>query len=129
MISEVQYGGKINILIKKQKWSLIYLGRVTDDFDKRLLKTYVKCWFRDEMFVPNFQFEEKTYRIPKMTRIDDVFDYIETIPNYDSGKVFGLSPLANDRFVWIDWVFVIWSYRIDNMLRINRFVYGMNWIQ
>ncbi|CAF0880138.1 unnamed protein product [Rotaria sordida] len=81
MISEVQYG-----------------GRVTDDFDKRLLKTYVKCWFRDEMFDPNFQFEEKTYRIPKMTRIEDVFDYIETIPNYDSGKVFGLSPLANDRY-------------------------------
>ena len=32
-----------------------------------------------------------------MTRIEDVFDYIDTIPNYDSGKVFGLSPLANDQ--------------------------------
>ena len=52
------------------------------------------------MFDPNFQFEDKTYRIPKMTRIEDVFDYIDTIPNYDSGKVFGLSPLANDRFVF-----------------------------
>jgi len=51
------------------------------------------------MFDPSFQFEDKTYRIPKMTRIDDVLDYIETMPNYDSGKVFGLSPLANDRFV------------------------------
>ncbi|CAF0837526.1 unnamed protein product [Adineta steineri] len=81
MISEVQYG-----------------GRVTDDFDKRLLKTYVKCWFRDEMFEPSFYFEDKTYRIPRMTRIEDVFDYIDTIPNYDSGKVFGLSPLANDRY-------------------------------
>ena len=56
------------------------------------------------MFDPNFQFEDKTYRIPKMTRIDDVFDYIETIPNYDSGKVFGLSPLANDRFVFLSLV-------------------------
>jgi dynein heavy chain, axonemal len=72
-------------------------GRVTDDFDKRLLKTYVKCWFRDEMFDPNFQFEDKIYRIPKMTRIEDVLEYIDTMPNYDSGKVFGLSPLANDR--------------------------------
>jgi dynein heavy chain len=76
-----------------------YLGRVTDDFDKRLLKTYVKCWFRDDMFEPTFYFEDKTYRIPRMSRIEDVFDYIDTIPNYDSGKVFGLSPLANDRFV------------------------------
>jgi hypothetical protein len=51
------------------------------------------------MFDPGFQFEDKTYRIPRMTRIEDVFDYIDTIPNYDSGKVFGLSPLANDRCV------------------------------
>ncbi|CAF5033551.1 unnamed protein product, partial [Rotaria socialis] len=79
MISEVQYG-----------------GRVTDDFDKRLLKTYVKSWFCDEMFDANFQFEEKAYHIPKITRMDDIFDYIDTMPNYDSGKVFGLSPLAND---------------------------------
>ncbi|CAF4402891.1 unnamed protein product [Rotaria socialis] len=81
MISEVQYG-----------------GRVTDDFDKRLLKTYVKSWFCDEMFDANFQFEEKAYHIPKITRMDDIFDYIDTMPNYDSGKVFGLSPLANDRY-------------------------------
>jgi hypothetical protein len=51
------------------------------------------------MFDSNFQFEEKTYRIPKMTRIEDVFEYIDTIPNYDSGKIFGLNPLANDRFI------------------------------
>ena len=76
------------------------LGRVTDDFDKRLLKTYVKCWFQDGMFDQTFHFEDKTYRIPKMTRIEDAFDYIDTLPNYDSGKVFGLSPLANDRFVY-----------------------------
>ncbi|CAF4432894.1 unnamed protein product, partial [Adineta steineri] len=50
------------------------------------------------MFDPNFQFEEKTYRIPKITHMDDIFNYIDTIPNYDSGKVFGLSPLANDRY-------------------------------
>ncbi len=91
---------EVSIILKK-KWNEYnwYLGRVTDDFDKRLLKTYVKCWFRDEMFDPGFQFEDKTYRIPRMTRIEDVFDYIDTIPNYDSGKVFGLSPLANDRCV------------------------------
>jgi hypothetical protein len=87
------------IFDKIRNFNYKILGRVTDDFDKRLLKTYVQCWFRDEMFDSNFQFEEKTYRIPKMTRIDDVFDYIDTIPNYDSGKVFGLNPLANDRFV------------------------------
>ena len=39
MIGEVQYG-----------------GRVTDDYDKRLLNTYAKVWFGEGIFVESFQF-------------------------------------------------------------------------
>ena len=39
MVGEVQYG-----------------GRVTDDYDKRLLNTYAKEWFSDKMFDESFLF-------------------------------------------------------------------------
>ncbi|CAF3361178.1 unnamed protein product [Rotaria socialis] len=81
MISEVQYG-----------------GRVTDDVDKHLLKTYVKSWFHGEILEPAFEFEDKPSRISGMTRIEDVFDYIDTVPNDDSEKAFRLSRLANDGY-------------------------------
>lgn len=39
MISEVQYG-----------------GRVTDDYDKRLLICYARVWFGEGMFAEKFNF-------------------------------------------------------------------------
>jgi len=39
MIGEVQYG-----------------SRVTDDYDKRLLNTYAKVWFSENMFDEKFEF-------------------------------------------------------------------------
>lgn len=47
MVGEVQYG-----------------GRVTDDYDKRLLITYAKVWFGEHIFAENFQFHNgESYRL------------------------------------------------------------------
>ncbi|KAJ1514425.1 Dynein heavy chain 5, axonemal [Coelomomyces lativittatus] len=71
-----------------------YGGRVTDDYDRRLLNTYGKVWFGDHMFLPEFQFY-KGYTIPQLKTIEEYRNSIETLPLIDSPEVFGLHPNAD----------------------------------
>ncbi|RKP21518.1 hypothetical protein ROZALSC1DRAFT_20453 [Rozella allomycis CSF55] len=71
-----------------------YGGRVTDDYDRRLLVTYGKTWFGDHMFADNFQFY-KNYTIPHLKSIDEYRKVIEEVPLVDSPEVFGLHPNAD----------------------------------
>ncbi|EDV21817.1 uncharacterized protein TRIADDRAFT_59929 [Trichoplax adhaerens] len=77
MIGEVHYG-----------------GRVTDDYDKRLLNTFGKVWFNDTMFSSSFTFY-KGYAIPKSNTISQYMEFIDTIPLVDTPEVFGLHPNAD----------------------------------
>ncbi|KAL4222174.1 Dynein heavy chain 8 [Mactra antiquata] len=77
MLGEVQYG-----------------GRVTDDYDKRLLNTFARVWFGDFMFADNFQFYTG-YKIPKVKTYDQFMHYIEHMPLVDSPEAFGLHPNAD----------------------------------
>lgn len=78
MIGECQYG-----------------GRVTDDFDKRLLNTFTSKWFGEPMFTPQFAFTDKSYVLPKYARFDDLLAFVNALPAQDRPEAFGLHANAD----------------------------------
>ena len=77
MIGEVQYG-----------------GRVTDDYDKRLLNTYARVWFSEAMFSDSFEFY-RGYIIPKCRTLEEYQSNIDNLPLVDSPECFGLHSNAD----------------------------------
>ncbi|RZC39074.1 dynein heavy chain 5, axonemal [Asbolus verrucosus] len=77
MLGEVQYG-----------------GRVTDDFDKRLLTTFTQVWFCDVLLRPGFEFY-RGYKVPQTRNLQGYVDYINSLPATDTPEVFGLHANAD----------------------------------
>ncbi|VEL37412.1 unnamed protein product [Protopolystoma xenopodis] len=73
MIGEIQYG-----------------GRVTDDFDSRLLITLTRAYFQEMMFSPDFEIFTN-YPIPRLQQVSDYLNFIANdLPARDAPEVFGL---------------------------------------
>ncbi|VDP85920.1 unnamed protein product [Echinostoma caproni] len=73
MIAEIQYG-----------------GRVTDDFDLRLLITITRTYFQERMFTPEFELSAN-YPIPRFTTPGEYLAYIsQDLPQRDSPEALGL---------------------------------------
>ncbi|XP_076677676.1 dynein heavy chain 8, axonemal kl-3 isoform X2 [Andrena cerasifolii] len=77
MIGEVQYG-----------------GRVTDDYDKRLLNTFAKLWYSDVLFAEDFVFY-KGYPILAYKQVSDYLKVIDEMPTIDPPQVYGLHSNAD----------------------------------
>ncbi|KAJ8735708.1 hypothetical protein PYW07_007328 [Mythimna separata] len=77
MVSAVQYG-----------------GRVTDDFDNRLLSTFCRVWLSDQIFLDDFQFY-KGYGILKFKNIPEYIEVIETMKTVDPPQAYGLHTNAD----------------------------------
>jgi dynein heavy chain, axonemal len=91
MVCEAQYGGKI-----------------TDNLDRRLFKTYTQVWLNANTCSEGFSFNPKqplikipdnfVYRVDNYENIGQYHNYIKSFPEVDSPEIFGLHPNADLTF-------------------------------
>jgi dynein heavy chain, axonemal len=75
----------------------MYGGRVTDEFDRRVLTTYLDEYMGDFIFDKNTEFclamtKDKNYTIPNITSKPAFENEIAQFPAIDTPVVFGLNP-------------------------------------
>jgi dynein heavy chain len=68
-----------------------YGGRVTDQWDRRLVNTYLETWYNESIFeTENFKMSSlPTYYIPDDGPLQSHKDYINQLPNFDMPEAFG----------------------------------------
>nr|XP_034179953.1 dynein heavy chain 2, axonemal [Osmia lignaria] len=74
-----------------------YGGHVTDDWDRRLLMTYVQQYFNeDALNIPHYRLSSlPTYYIPRDGSLESYRDFISILPNVDKPEAFGQHPNAD----------------------------------
>lgn len=69
----------------------IYGGRVDNPFDMRVLKTYLKQFFTNDVFQGTKKLSNMI-QVPKAATIKDYIQYISKLPDHDYPAMFGLPP-------------------------------------
>lgn len=74
-----------------------YGGHVTDDWDRRLLSTYINQFYNDNILTTqHYQLSSLTnYYIPRDGTLQSYRDYIGLLPNSDRPEAFGQHPNAD----------------------------------
>ncbi|CAG9840890.1 unnamed protein product, partial [Diabrotica balteata] len=77
-----------------------YGGRVTDDWDRRCLMNTLADFYKKEVIVPNYVFDQQGFyhQIRTDALFVDYIDYIKTLPINDDPELFGLHPNADITF-------------------------------
>ncbi|KAJ1537343.1 Dynein heavy chain 2, axonemal, partial [Nowakowskiella sp. JEL0078] len=71
-----------------------YGGRITDDWDRRVLRTYISHLFCDEaLVIPQYRVSSSanaaSYYIPDVSDLHGFKEYIASLPNFEKPEVFG----------------------------------------
>jgi len=74
-----------------------YGGHVTDDWDRRLLMTYIQQYFIDDVLnIPNYRLSSlTTYYMPREGSLESYRDFIAMLPSVDRPEAFGQHPNAD----------------------------------
>ncbi len=91
----------------------MYGGRVSDDMDRRILKTYLEEYMGDFLFDDSQKFSFSTtgfdYCLPQWGDLSNYTDMVESLPLTNSPAVFGLHPNAEIGYfanavksMWVD---------------------------
>jgi dynein heavy chain len=68
---------------------VLYGGRVTDDYDRRLMETYCAHWLDTRTFEAGFEFY-KGYTVPSFRNLAELRASVERVPFTDTPEIYGL---------------------------------------
>ncbi|XP_026815944.1 dynein heavy chain 7, axonemal-like [Rhopalosiphum maidis] len=103
-ISVVQLQNFLNEYSRIQFEALRYLtgecnygGRVTDDWDRRCLNTFLNKFYTQEIVkYKNYRFDKSgTYYCPNFKKYDQFVDYIQDLPSITRPSIFGMNENAD----------------------------------
>ena len=74
-----------------------YGGHVTDDWDRRLLMTYIQQYFTEDVLtIPHYRLSSlPTYYVPRDGSLESYHEFIAILPNIDRPEAFGQHPNAD----------------------------------
>lgn len=76
-----------------------YGGRITDDLDREMFKTYGAFWIVEDIFKEKYCFNnlvtEYNYHIPDFSEHQRYIEHINTLPEKDNPLIFGLNGNAD----------------------------------
>lgn len=80
-----------------------YGGRITDYNDEKLVSSLLKAFFNKHCLEPDYYFLEDSfkdpiYKVPDTKTIENIKEYIGTLPFNDEPEIFGLHKNAKINF-------------------------------
>jgi dynein heavy chain len=87
--------------LKFMTGQITYGGRVTDDWDRRLLMVMLDKYYNDyTISVPDYKFSRTgLYYVPAHREITQARDYIENLPALEEPDIFGMHANADIAFL------------------------------